>query len=202
MIRRGTLVVLGIFVLLIGVTWYLEWSPAGKARARGTPTATGYPSILSVSTAQMIKIELKDSNGTFGIQRNLNDTWSFMDDQSTPADQGKIQELLASLAGLQSIATLDAKSLSAFGLVTTNRILTIQTTNGSTVLKVGNVTATGSGYYVQVDNHAPVVIDKTSLDQVLNTLNRQTLSPATATPLPGQLTPAAGTPSPLSTATP
>jgi hypothetical protein len=146
MIRRGTLVVLAIFVLLIGVTWYLEWSPTGKARARGTPTATGYPSILSVSTTQMMKLELKDSSGTFGIQRNLNDTWSFMDDQNTPANQGKIQELLASLAGLQSIATFDAKSLSVFGLVTTNRILTIQTTNGSTMLKIGNVTATGSGY--------------------------------------------------------
>jgi hypothetical protein len=202
MIRRGTLVVLVIFVLLIGVTWYLEWSPAGQARSRGTPTATAYPSLIQLGTGELMELELKDSSGTFGIKRNLNDTWSFTDDQNTPADQGKIQQLLASLTGLQSEATLDAKTLDAFGLVSANQVLTIQTTNGTSVMKIGNITPTTTGYYVQLGNHAPVVIDKSSLDDILNSMNRQALSPATATPLPAQATPGTGTPSPLLTPTP
>ncbi|MGD0002730.1 MAG: DUF4340 domain-containing protein [Anaerolineaceae bacterium] len=149
-----------------------------------------------------MELELKDSSGTFGIKRNLNDTWSFTDDQNTPADQGKIQQLLASLTGLQSEATLDAKTLDAFGLVSANQVLTIQTTNGTSVMKIGNITPTTTGYYVQLGNHAPVVIDKSSLDDILNSMNRQALSPATATPLPAQATPGTGTPSPLLTPTP
>jgi len=203
MIRRGTLIVLAIFVLLIGVTWYLEWSPAGKARVVGTPTATAYPSLLQLPSTEMMKIEFKDSNGTIGIKRNLNDTWSFDDEQNTPVDQGKVQQVLASLSGLQSLATLDTKTLDAFGLVTANRTLTIQTsTKGTVVLKIGNITPTTSGYYVQIDNHPPVVVDKTSLDEVLNNITLQALLPATATPLPVQGTPPGGTPAPQLTPTP
>ena len=202
MIRRGTLAVLVIFVLLIGITWYLEWSPAGQARVRGTPTATGYPNLIQLGTGEFMKLELKNSSGTFGIKRNLNDTWSFTDDLNTPADQGKIQQLLASLTGLQSVATLDTKTLDAFGLVSANQILTIQTTNGTSVMKVGRITPTTSGYYVQIDNHSPVVVDKSSLDEILNTMSRQALSPATATPLPAQIPSGSVTPSPLLTPTP
>jgi hypothetical protein len=202
MIRRGTLVVLGIFILLIGVTWYLEWSPSGQARPIGTPTATVYPRLIELGTGELMGLELKDSSGTFGIKRNLNDTWSFTDNQNTPADQGKIQQLLASLTGLQSEATLDAKTVDAFGLVSANQILTIHTTNGTSVMKIGNKTPTTTGYYVQLDNHAPVVIDKSSLDEILNSMNRQALSPATATPLPALVMPGSETPSPLLTPTP
>jgi hypothetical protein len=110
--------------------------------------------------------------------------------------------MLASLTGLQSIATLDINTLETFGLGTAKRILTITTTNGTIVMKIGNLTPTSSGYYVQVDTHAPVVIEKTSLDEILNNLSRQALAPATAIPLPEQGTPAAETPSPLVTPAP
>jgi hypothetical protein len=203
MIRRGTLIVLAIFVLLIGVTWYLEWSPAGKARPRGTATATAYPKLINIGTGQFVKIELKDSTGTFAIQRNLNDTWSIADAQNTPADQGKIQQLLASLTGLQPMATLDINALASFGLVSANQTITIQSSNGTFVLKVGKLTPTSGGYYVQVDKNAPVVVDKTSMDEILNSMNRQALLPATATPLPAQIpTGGAETPSPVLTPTP
>jgi hypothetical protein len=196
MIRRGTLVVVAIFVLLIGLSWYLEWSPAGKARVRGTPTATAYPRIISLGSGELMKLELKTSSGTFGIKRNLNDTWSFADNENTPTDQGKIQQLLATLTGLQSKATVDTKTLDAFGLVSANQILTIQTTNGTSVLKIGKITPTSSGYYVQVDNQSPVVVDKYSIEQILNTMNRQALSAATATPLPVLVTPGSDTSTP------
>jgi hypothetical protein len=202
MIRRGTLIVLAIFVILVGATWYLEWSPAGKARVRGTPTSTSYPDILSLGTGDLMKIELKTSTGTFGIKRNLNDTWSFADDQNTPADQGKIEQLIATLTGLQAKATLDTKTLDAFGLVSANQILTIQTSSGVIVMKIGNITPTSSGYYIQVDDKSPVVVDQYSIKQIIDTLNIQGLSAATATPLPGQPTPAFNTPTLQSTPTP
>lgn len=69
-------------------------------------------------------------------------------------------------------------------------------------MKIGNITPTTAGYYVQLDNHAPVVIDKTSMDEILNNINRQALSPATATPLPAQVTPGSMTPSSQITPTP
>jgi hypothetical protein len=203
MIRRGTLIVLAILILLIGATWYLEWSPAGQARVRGTPTATAYPTLINLGPGRFTQIEMKDSSGTFGIQLNLNNTWSITDAQNTPVDQGKVQQLLSSLTGLQATATLDINALSSFGLVTANQVITIDSSNGTFVLKVGKVTPTNSGYYVQVDNHAPVVVDKNSLDSVLTSMNREALLPATATPLPAQVpTGGPGTPSPQSTATP
>jgi hypothetical protein len=48
-----------------------------------------------------------------------------------------------------------------------------------------------------------VVVDKTSMDQVLISMSREALSPATATPLPAQIpTSGAETPPPLLTPTP
>ncbi len=119
------------------------------------------------------------------------------------ADQGKVQQLIASLTGLQSTASLDINALASFGLVSANQVLTIQTSNGTFVLKVGKITPTSGGYYVQIDNHAPVVVDKTSLDDVLNMMNREALSTATATPLPAEVpTGGSETPSPQLTPTP
>jgi hypothetical protein len=202
MIRRSTLIVLGILVLLIGATWYLEWSPTGKARARGTPTATAYPKLIVLGSSDLMKIEMKSSSGTFAIKRNLNETWSFADDQNTPADQAKIQQLLANLTDLQSISALDANSLDAFGLVTPNQILTVQTTGGTTVMKIGKPTPTGSGYYVQIDNKPPLVADKVTMDQIINLMNHQALMPDIPTPQPILETPGAETPSPQETQAP
>ncbi len=207
MIRRGTLIVLGVFILLIGATWYLEWSPAGQARVRGTPTATAYPKLVALGSSDLMKVELKNGNGTLAIKRNLNNTWSFADDQNTPADQGKVQELLSNLTDLQAISAQNANALDTFGLVTANQVLTVQTTAKTMVIKVGKETPTTSGYYVQVDNNPPVVADKVTMDQILTLMTRQALLPATATPLPGTEmpvigSPGAGTPAPPSTPTP
>jgi hypothetical protein len=185
MIRRGTLIILGIFIVLIGATWYLEWSPTGQARVRGTPTVTPYPQVLVLDINNLTKIELKSSQGSLvGISRNLNGTWTFTDAQNTPADQGKVQQLLSSILGLQSLSTMDSTvSLDNFGLVTANQIITFQTSNGSKVLKIGNVTPT-DGYYIQVDSNTPIVVSKSAVDDVLNLFTQSALSVATPTPLP------------------
>ncbi|RPJ39255.1 MAG: hypothetical protein EHM21_15880 [Chloroflexi bacterium] len=62
--------------------------------------------------------------------------------------------------------------------------MTIRNAQGKqAVLRIGNATPVDSGYYVRLDEQAPVVVEKTTIDGTLDLL--QSTLP-TATPAPTQ----------------
>jgi hypothetical protein len=62
--------------------------------------------------------------------------------------------------------------------------ITIQITGEDLkIIKIGKVTPTNSGYYVQVGNNSPVVVSKNSIDSIKGLINLGTLILTTPTPL-------------------
>jgi hypothetical protein len=185
MVRRGTLGVLAVFLLLSVAAWYLEWSPSGKTRARGTPAATTAPKVVSIDIDKIALFEFQDNrNEVIRIVRNPDNTWS-LDKRKIAIDQGKIQQLLASFANLTTLSVMDnTVDLSAFGLVVPDTTITIQITGEDLkIIKIGKVTPTNSGYYVQVGNNSPVVVSKNSIDSIKGLINLDTLILTTPTPV-------------------
>lgn len=201
MIRRSTWIVIAVLIVLLGVTWYFEWSPTGKVRVKGTPTATPMPQIIKENQSDLFLVELRTSNGELTtLHKNPDNTWSLPHSPNQTVDQGKVQELLSDIYFLTPLTALDSKvSLDSFGLMTPTQVLNVQVTNGSPYLiKLGSLTATGSGYYIQVNSDAVIIVSKTSLESILDLLKTDALIVKTATPMPSsQNTPDlnSGTPS-------
>ena len=187
MIRRSTWIAIAVLIVLLGVTWYFEWSPTGKARVKGTPTATPISQIIKENQSDLFLVELRTSNGEVTtLHKNSDNTWSLPRSPNQTVDQGKVQELLSDIYFLTPLTALDSKvSLDSFGLMNPIQVLNVQVTNGSPyVIKVGSLTATDSGYYIQVNSDPVIIVGKTSLESILDLLKTDALIVKTVTPMP------------------
>jgi hypothetical protein len=63
-------------------------------------------------------------------------------------------------------------------------VITVKNDQGKqTEIKVGKETPTGDGYYVQVDSNTPVVVNKGSIDTLVEQMSLSNLAPPpTSTP--------------------
>jgi hypothetical protein len=172
MFRRSTWVLLIIFILIFTLTVFVEKNPTLTAGLR-TPTATAYPKLLGELLAENIQsIEITPATGKpFSVKRNNDQSWS-IPNESQPVDNGKVEQLLTSLADLKIYTILDSSmSKDAIGLTKSPLTIAYDKSDGSTkTIKIGQVTPTQSGYYVQVDNDSPIVIDKSALDPIIDLL--------------------------------
>ena len=207
MIRRSTWIAVALLIILLGVTWYFEWSPTGLARAKGTPTATFIPQIIKENQSDIFQVEFTSPDGNTTLHKDPDNTWSFSDNPNQNIDQGKVQELLSDIYFLTPLTTMDSSvSLDSFGLLNPTQILAIKVSNGSPyIIKLGSLTATGSGYYIQVNSNPVVIVSKTSLESIFDLVKTDVLFEKTATPLPpGLATPNLTdvTPSPMPASVP
>lgn len=196
MVKRNTWILLGFFAALLIVVWAIpRWQAKNPA-----PTPTSIPSLSSLfgtsnGTIKEMKIAGSDGEG-INIVSTGNGQWSATaqpDPKNLAVDQ--LQQAITTMQGL-SITTILATPppMDAIGLTNPSYTLTIMMDKGPQhVVKVGSVTPTGSGYYIQMDSNSPTVVDKSSLDGVLNLLSAPGV--ATQTPGTGGTTSPAGTPS-------
>jgi hypothetical protein len=198
MIRRGTLIVIALLIILLGATWFLEWSPSGKTRAHGTPTATPYPSLFAWNVDQLDTIEISvEGNNPVSLRRNPDNTWGFSSPQGILADQGKVLQFITSLQSMEIQTIMDpTAALDMLGLVQSVRSIKLQINDGSSVtFKIGQTTPTNTGYYCQVNNDIPVVLSKGAVDSMLELATVDALvlptptvileTPVLETPTPG-----------------
>jgi hypothetical protein len=187
MVRKQTWILLAVFVVLLGATFYLQKNPLPKAAGTTTPSATSAAPILQGWNANdIVWMELKDAQGaTILMAQDSEGSWALGQDGKQKVEAGLAEEITAQIASMRPVTTLATGfDLEPVGLKTPARILTIRNKQGKqTEIHIGNVTPTGSGYYVQVDQQAPVVVEKTTVDGTLDLF--QNALP-TATPEPTQ----------------
>jgi hypothetical protein len=173
MFRRTTWVLLTVFILLFALTILVEKKPSLTAGLK-TPTATAFPKLLGDFSSKKIQnIEITPPTGEpYTVKKNDDQSW-IIPNQSRPVDSGKVEELLTSLASLNIYTILDSGvSKDAIGLTKSPIIIAYKTSDGSDkTIKIGQITSTQSGYYVQIDDNNPVVVDKSGLDAVINLLS-------------------------------
>ncbi|HMN59978.1 MAG TPA: DUF4340 domain-containing protein [Anaerolinea sp.] len=196
MIRRSTWVVFIVFLVIAAAGIFLLRSPASPlpATAAETPSATPAPLVIQGwDAAQVTDIQYVSAAGEQQhLARTPDSLWTDMVKQS-PVAIGQVEELLSELLTMRVLTSMPTDySLDALALANPTQKISIGRQDGTSVeLWIGNVTPTGNGYYVRVNNNAPVVVSKYALDAVTQLF---TDTQATATPLPSPLPEVTATP--------
>lgn len=194
MIRRPTQIMLALFAILLALAVFLQRT-AILGERRQTPTATTYPKLIEgVSPAEIIRFEIEDSQAVlrFQLQKNADNQWVFNEDASKQVDQGKVQELISTLISLNVLNTIDpATALQVLGLDSPRAIITLTTSSGeSKAVRIGNLAPPETGYYLQLNGNVPVIVNKFSVESLLDLLRPDHLAAVTPTPmLAGTATP-------------
>lgn len=209
MIRRPTWIMVVGLALLAGLVYYMQSVPdnfikkaldAAKTPTQGVtnetliPAADGLVSSIEITTADGHGLTLKkDANG-----------WMFSQDSGTPilADQSAAEQASSQAQGMHlTTAQINPTGvdISGFGLSKPNYIYKVTTNSGKILtFKIGNATIINDGYYLQKEDGTIAVVEKFSMDALLNLFKQPPLV-LTATPT---LSPVTETPTVTTTSTP
>jgi hypothetical protein len=178
MIKRPTLYVLWAFVLaLAGLVYYQRWQENRPQEPEPTPASTR---LWELDSQAVARLEIsRRGGGSFSMGRSPAGLWEAVGAEPDTTDLARAEAAISQLAALQTSATLPAGSLAVFGLQDPAYTLTLTLNGGGRyVLKVGDLTPLGSGYYVQLNDNAPQVVNNFSLDSVLAMVDAPPLVPA------------------------
>lgn len=192
MIRRTTWLLLAILVVLLGVTWYLVRPKKVDTNLVATPTPGKL--LTGLTTDKITSLSFTNKNGLAVSITQQNQTWSVKEPVENSLTQGNIQEILTQLLDLSILIDLGTPPPAAdLGLTTPSLTVTISADKGY-VLKVGDATPTGGGYYVQVNQDKPYIVSQVGLDRIAELFNSTQSTPTPIIPIPTQETP---TPTPV-----
>lgn len=206
MIRRTTWVILAIFVVLVGLAWYLQRNPL---KANATPTPTPMQELFGIQENTITSLRVESSKGKLvALGRDSNGAWALTEPKADATDTGLAEQAMSQLASLAVVTTLSTPpALADVGLASPAYTVTVVTNGGpKLVAKVGSINAIGSGYYTQLNDGPVVVASKNGLDALVSMLdnppilNTPTPTGEAGTPLAG--TPETGTPASATPAAP
>jgi hypothetical protein len=147
------------------------------------------------TSSDIVWMESKDSSNGKSIQisQDAQGNWTLGPGGKQKVEAGVGEELRTQIVEIRTMATLPlGLQMDAVGLSAPTRFLSIRNKQGKqSEIHIGKADPTGSGYYVQVDNQSPVVVDKYTFDGTLNLFNNAL---ATPTPLPQTPAPTSATP--------
>ena len=201
MIRRNTWIVLAIFVVLVGVYWFVQRQNENVAQST-TPTPSAQPVfVTALDTVQSVSVE--DSAGKIvAIEKDSQGNWNLTEPEPGPADQEQAGTIVSQVSNLRSLTIIGTPPpMDVVGLDTPAYIVTIKTVDGSQQLaKIGTLTPTSSGYYVEPEGGPLMVVTKSAIDGLVAHLENPPFPPTpTVEPSP---TPVEGTVEPAVTPTP
>ena len=195
--RRSTWVVLLVFGLLVGFTWLFQRYQANKTAS--LPTSTALPTVekaYDLANQGLSELTIEDNQGNkIDLYRNstTTDLWEIRDVPTDKADNIAIQTAISELLSINIIDRLAVvPPLESIGLVFPQYTLTMQTPGGQQIITdVGIETPIETGYYIRVGSGTVLIVDKSTLDGILNYLQEP---PLIATPTPGATESETGTP--------
>ncbi len=186
MVKKPTLILLAIFMLLAAFAWWFQKSPYSAANS-GTATPTSILSPLAnwkiEDTRQIKFFNSEGSPLSLRMGKSMID-WSIDEDTSVSADSGKVMQLLSELQSMQPIARLETGiDEKAVGLVEKARKITLVDSAGTTKeITMGNETATSSGTYVKIGSDVYIMNTQT-ISSVTDMLTLQGIIKQTETPI-------------------
>lgn len=185
MISRTTWILLGIFLILLVVLFALQRSGSlGKAEV--TPTEeTAF--LFDLQDKPITGLRIIDRTGkSVEMQKVAGSIWTLVKPEGEPADTGRIASAIEQAGSLRILATLEsALKLDTIGLnpAAYQIVITLDDERQQTAF-IGNLTATGTGYYGYVEGRPEVVVEKVNIDSLLSLL---TDPPIFKTPAPSPL---------------
>ncbi|MBN2147675.1 MAG: DUF4340 domain-containing protein [Anaerolineales bacterium] len=191
MVRRSTWIIVSIFVVLLVGALLLARVQKEEVEEEPTPTLQVIESLFDIDNLVVVQIDFASADGeAVTFQRDtVVGEWSLAGAEPGTTDVFAAGGIAGELFALQIQTRLDnIPSLGAMGLVSPAYTISMTKDNGEKiVLYVGDLTPTGTGYYIQVDKDDPVVVSKVNLDSILGVFETPPLLPtptleATLTP--------------------
>jgi hypothetical protein len=184
MVKRSTWLLLAILALAIGAYYFLMKHPSKTTEP--TPTATANSILLTQADGVLQSLSIYDQGGnTFQMQRDLSKIWVIIAPTSGVADQALADAAESQISALRVVTMLETQTdPSSIGLASPVDTLVVSFANGTShKIEIGNMTPTGSGYYVRYDDEKIYVISQSGIDAILKLLIAPPY-PATETPNP------------------
>jgi hypothetical protein len=185
MIKRPTWILLIVLALVV-VSYYVIKNRPSATSTQATPTALGNNFLVTQAdgTLQILRISDKQ-NRTVQMQRDTSGTWNVMQPTSGAADQSLASAAETQVGALRIVTALDnSLNLGDAGLESPPYTIELTFNSGiKHVIRVGTLTPTSSGYYVQYDSGNLYVVAQSGIDALLNLLTSPPF-PATETPVP------------------
>src|SRR5215208_3194410 len=195
MIRRSTVVYIIILLVLVGAYYYLKSRPQAEPEFTGTPEATEQITYLFTADEGVpTSIFLQSKAGeTVELARGTDNAWALNQPVEAKAEQGSSEAAATQITTMRVLEKLTALDPEIAGLVSPEYVLTVKFNGGvERTMRIGVVTPSESGYYVQDASGGDVmIVSKSAIDALLMLLTAppylETLTPsplATETPIP------------------
>lgn len=219
MIKRPTWILVIVLALLAGLVYYMQSVPDNFIKkaldsAKSPTPSMVQDSLLPIADGLITSIEMTSSDGHGLLLKKEANGWMFSLDSQTPilADQTAAEQASSQAQGMRlttSAITPTSTDLSGFGLDKPNYIYKVTTNSGKILtFKIGHATVLNDGYYLQKEDGTIAVVEKFSMDTLLNLFTQPplvltatpTAAPVTETPTvtitPTQALTPTGTPTP------
>jgi hypothetical protein len=183
MLKRSTVFALILLAALVGLAVYLS----RQKQEEETDTITDTPSatfLFDETSGQVESLTITDASGKVVSVRRDAAGWRYEQPVSMEADAGLVEAAASQVMSLRVLNTIEIP-LTTVGLNRPVFTLTVRFDTGKeAMLKIGNSTPTQSGYYVLKENGEVVIINKSSLDSLLEIFHNPP-QPPTPTPSAG-----------------
>ncbi len=169
MVRRTTWIVLVIFLGLLAFSLYWE-NRNKKNQVEVTPSPV-VESLLDINSDEISTLRIEDEGGrAVELKRVERSGWILVVPKSEATDSNAVDGMVDQFVSLHVISTIDpAPPDDATGLKDPEYKIRLLVKDGrQMIVNVGVQTATGSGYYVKVDDGFVKVVDKIGLEAVTN----------------------------------
>lgn len=144
---RTTLIIVGLFLLVLGYVYFVEFPK--------TPTQLGQPTrpaprVFDLASGQVARLELRDLRRAREIQLvRVDKAWQFEKPTTQIADASRVNDTVDGFVILQASRVFtDVTDLSQYGVLTgTLEARMIMRDSSAYAITIGNKTASGDSYY-------------------------------------------------------
>lgn len=169
MIRKPAWIAILIFVLLAAATLFLEKRGGNISLAKTTPTPTVYM-VLKHTDADVVKATLSTKDQEVVVVKDPSTGWKVTSPASVVDGAGVFQEKISEIMAFKVYQLLDSgTSDKALGIDNPTISIALEYADGTgDKILIGGLTPIESGYYARLQNGDPVVLNKTSVENVLD----------------------------------
>jgi hypothetical protein len=186
MIRRSTWITVAVFALVLAGALYWQQNAQAPGGAEATPVPT-QAVLFPVVVDQISQLRVEESAGeSLLLVQDADGLWQLVEPSGEETDQAQVETRLSQLTSWRVRSSLEpAGDLSIFGLDSPDYRVSLSTFAGQEYhLAIGDVIPTGDGYYVQMNENPPQVVNKNNIDTFLGILYEPPIPPAPAVETP------------------
>jgi hypothetical protein len=181
---RTTLIAAGVFGALLIYVLLVEGKREAPEEPRPgvTPSPTPAP-VLDIAVQDILSLEVTTGDRALRMV-HAGDEWRIVQPQEAPADTAALAWPLGEIAQLEArlIVADEVTDLATYGLDAPSLTVTIESSDGTTQLRVGRETPGGSAYYLLVEGDPRLyIVDPYTVDNLRRWLDEPPYQP---TPTP------------------